>query len=56
MEAKNESHSANEANNRPLSFYPLKFDDAVTALLKTKPEPKAQKATPKSKKSETVSG
>jgi len=26
-----------------LSLYPLKFDDAVTALLKTKPEPKAPK-------------
>ena len=28
--------------NRPLSLYPLKFDQAVTALLKTKPMPKSQ--------------
>jgi hypothetical protein len=30
---------------KPLSLHPLKFEDAVSALLKVKPEPKAE--TPK---------
>ena len=34
-----------------LSLYPLKFDDAVTALLKTKPQPKPKKAADKKKQS-----
>jgi hypothetical protein len=29
---------------KPLSLHPLKFDDAVSALLKVKPEPKEPKA------------
>ncbi len=28
---------------RPLSLYPLSFDEAVTDILKVKPEPKAEK-------------
>lgn len=30
-------------NNGPLSLHPLKFEDAVSALLKAKPEPKQPK-------------
>jgi hypothetical protein len=30
-------------NNGPLSLHPLKFEEAVTALLKAKPEPKKTK-------------
>ena len=30
-------------NNGPLSLHPLKFEDAVSALLKAKPEPKPKK-------------
>jgi hypothetical protein len=29
---------------KPLSLHPLKFEDAVSALLKVKPEPKETKA------------
>jgi hypothetical protein len=36
---------------KPLSLYPLKFDDAVTALLKTKPMPKTKKSAGGLKKS-----
>lgn len=28
---------------KPLSLYPLKFEDAVSAILKVKPEPKPKK-------------
>jgi hypothetical protein len=34
-------------SEKPISLYPLKFKDAVSALLKVKPEPKE----PKTKKS-----
>jgi hypothetical protein len=31
------------ANVKPVSLHPMKFKDAVTALLKAKPEPKKTK-------------
>ena len=31
------------AHERPLSFHPLKFDEAITDLLKIKPMPKPPK-------------
>ncbi len=31
-------------DKRPLSLHPLSFDDAVTDILKIKPEPKAPKS------------
>jgi hypothetical protein len=34
---------------KPISLYPLKFEDVVTALLKTKPEPKDVKTPKKTK-------
>jgi hypothetical protein len=37
-----------EQKRKPLSLYPLKFDEALVALAKTKPEPKVQK--PKSRR------
>ena len=33
---------------KPLSLHPLKFEDAVSALLNVKPEPKAPKTAKKS--------
>jgi hypothetical protein len=30
-------------NNGPITLHPLKFEDAVTILLKAKPEPKKPK-------------
>jgi hypothetical protein len=30
-------------SEKPISLHPLKFKDAVSALLKVKPEPKAEK-------------
>jgi hypothetical protein len=30
-------------NNGPITLHPLKFEDAVTALLQAKPEPKKPK-------------
>jgi hypothetical protein len=34
--------------SKPISLHPLKFKDAVSALLKVKPEPKAPKTAKKS--------
>jgi len=35
-------------NSRPLSLRPLKFSEAVTEILKVKPEPKPAQANAKS--------
>ena len=35
-------------SEKPISLHPLKFEDAVSALLKVKPEPKATKKSNKS--------
>ena len=35
--------------NKKLSLYPLKFDEALVALAKTKPEPKTQKTKSQTK-------
>jgi hypothetical protein len=35
---------------KPLSLHPMKFEDAVSALLKVKPEPKEPKAKKKIQK------
>ena len=40
-----------DTERRPLSLAPLPFDEAVAAILKVKPEPKAPKK-PKAKKEE----
>lgn len=37
-----------------LSFAPLSFDEAVTDILKIKPEPKAPQKKPKAKKRATA--
>jgi hypothetical protein len=37
-------------SEKPLSLHPLKFKDAVSALLKVKPEPKEPKAKKKIQK------
>jgi hypothetical protein len=34
--------------SKPITLHPLKFEDAVSALLKVKPEPKAPKTKKKS--------
>jgi hypothetical protein len=36
-------------SGKPISLYPMKFDDAVSALLKVKPKPKAKPTKKKSK-------
>ena len=39
--------------NRPLSLYPLKFEEVIADVLKVKPEPKAQKKRTQKKKHES---
>jgi hypothetical protein len=41
--ARKEGQDMKRKDQRPLSLYPLKFDDVIAAVLEVKPEPKSQK-------------
>ena len=47
MNTKDEKKITNE---KPISLFPLNFNEAVSAILKVKPEPKEKKRKPVKKK------